>query len=268
MDAFSDEWTKLNEVIAYILALLGIVGGGIIAAYYHRKAQKSGKLAMHTNQLQVIDKTKIGQTSLRIKDKSGEEINDDVYVANVTIWNVGNAEIKKEDVRTPYRISMAQNKNGSHQDTIAENPRILELTPIFFTKDNQKFKIDENTGEISWEHFDAHQGFRVKIIYAANSTQKPYLYGEAVGIGELVDCNKHEDGEEISLPRGFPAALRLYFTLLVAGALVIAIIMFLAGYWDFSLKAALVIILLLISLMLALIFVVIRRRLVPSSPPF
>jgi len=61
---------------------------------------------------------------LTVLDAHGQPIEDNVYAASVTIWNSGNPEIKRDDLRIPFRV------------TLEGNPRLIDITPTFFTRDN------------------------------------------------------------------------------------------------------------------------------------
>jgi hypothetical protein len=200
----SAELKKPANVIGIILAIIGIFAGAITGLYFYRKGEKAGRMAMYVEQIQVIDKTKLGGTPLRILDKSGNAIEDNVYVASVTVWNSGNAEIKQEDVRTPYRISMIDPNFGGGDNTSKKDHEIIELSPTFYSRGNlDHFKVDES-GDISWGHFDPGEGFKIRIIYVGSSLQKIHLDGYTVGIGEVLDSQKQE--EETVQFRGY-----LYF---------------------------------------------------------
>jgi hypothetical protein len=183
------ELKKPANVIGIMLAVIGILAGAITGFYFYRKGEKAGRMAMYVEQIQVIDKTKLGETPLTILDKSGNAIDDNVYVASVTIWNSGNAEIKKDDVRgKPYTISLVE------PDSIyAHEPKVIELTPTYFSRSNvDHFEVKTN-GDFSWEHFDPGEGFKIRIIYLGSTLQKVHLIGYAVGIEEVLDSQSQQE---------------------------------------------------------------------------
>jgi hypothetical protein len=206
MTEFFEELITPATEIAIILAIIGIVVTWVFARYYYNKGVKVGRFSLDYNQIQVIDKSTLSETPLRIiarSQNSEREINDNVYVANVTIWNSGNGEIKKEDVRKPYHLWISNVHSATQKNATATETEILELTPTFFTRDNvDKFVVDENTGKISWEHFDPGEGFRVRMIYKGEAMCEPVLKGYAVNVGEVVDYTKQreQDREGSSFP--------------------------------------------------------------------
>jgi hypothetical protein len=188
-----DELKKPATAIGVVLAIIGVFAGVIIALYFYKKGEKAGQMAMYVEQIQVIDKTKLGETPLKILDKSGNVIEDNVYVASVAVWNNGNAEIKQEDVREPYRISIIDPDFGGGDNASKKDYELIELSPTFFSRGNlDHFKVDQS-GNISWEHFDPGEGFKIRIIYVGTTLHKINLDGYAVGIGEVLDSQKHEE---------------------------------------------------------------------------
>src|SRR5204863_9497101 len=92
------------HLISSAVGLIGILAGGLIAVYFYNKSEKAGRVAVLVEQVQIFDKTRLGQLPLRVLDVSGNLITDNVFVASVTIWNAGTAEIRKSDVRKPFRL--------------------------------------------------------------------------------------------------------------------------------------------------------------------
>jgi hypothetical protein len=195
-----DELKKPANVIGIVLAIVGILSGAITGLYFYRKGEKVGEMAMYVEQIQVIDKTKLGETPLKILDKSGNPIKDNVYVASITIWNYGNAEIKQEDVRRPYRISMIDPDFGGGDNVSKNDHEIIELSPTFFSRGNLDHFLVDQSGNISWGHFDPGEGFKIRIIYVGTRLHKIYLDGYAVGIGEVLDSQKQQE-KIVQFPR-------------------------------------------------------------------
>jgi hypothetical protein len=170
MGAFLEELKKPPTLIGVIVALIGIIAGGLISFYFYNKSEKTGRIAIVVEQVQVFDKTNIGQLPLRVLDVKGNVITDNVFAANVTIWNSGNAEIKKTDVRKPYSLK------------IGVDLEPLDLSVTSYTHDNvDKFSIDRD-GKITWEHFDPDEGFKIRVVYVHSLQQAILLDGSASGI--------------------------------------------------------------------------------------
>ena len=97
---------------------------------------------------------------LTVLDAHGQPIEDNVYAASVTIWNSGNTEIKRDDLRIPFRI------------TLEGNPRLIDITPTFFTRDSvDRFSFGRQN-VISWEHFDPGEGIKVRSSMPTSQLEK------------------------------------------------------------------------------------------------
>ena len=84
-------------------------------------------------------------------------------------------------MRQPFRLTIGENAT-----------KVIDIAPILFTRDNiDGFSVNRNTGEITWQHFDAGEGLKIKIIYASPIIQGIQLSGYAVGT-ELVDNQERE----------------------------------------------------------------------------
>ena len=154
--------------------MISALAGFVTSYYFYREQQLMGGIAFGIEVIQIFDKSDMqsreSPPKINIIDDQGKLIENNVYVANVTIWNSGNAEIRKEDIRVPLKIS------------IADRPRILEITPIFFSSESvDKFTLHDD-GTISWDHFDPGQGFKVKIIYEADEFKEISLSAFIVNI--------------------------------------------------------------------------------------
>src|SRR5438270_11447451 len=104
--AWKDELVSPTTIIAIGLAVITTLIGAGIAFYFYQKSEKAGRLSLAVDQVQVFDKARLGQAPLRVLDASGNVITDNVFAASVALWNSGNAEIQKTDVRRPFRIKI------------------------------------------------------------------------------------------------------------------------------------------------------------------
>src|SRR5687768_12912395 len=150
MMAWLDDFKRPINVISIGIGVLGI----FLAIYLAIKGEKSGQISMSVEQIQVFDKTRVGQLPLRVIDAAGNPIKENVYAANVAIWNSGNAEIKAQDVRRSFRLFL-ENQTSP-----------LEMTITYYTNENvDKFTLTPSGG-LSWMHFDPGEGVRIRIMYA------------------------------------------------------------------------------------------------------
>jgi hypothetical protein len=184
---FGDEpmWDELKRP-ATTLWVIGIIISIMIALYFYKKGEKFGQIAIDVEQIQVFDKTRSGVVPLTVLDSAGRAIDNNVYATSVTIWNSGNSEVKKDDVREPIRLAVEV--EGRTTPT-----RILDILPYFYRRNNMDgFSVSPNTAEISWQHFDAVEGLKVKIVYVSSTPKWVKLTGYAVGI-EILDRQQLEE---------------------------------------------------------------------------
>lgn len=179
-------WEELKRpatMIGIAVGVIGIVTGIVTSVYFYIKAQARPEIALNIEQVQVFDKNRTGPMPLTVRDEAGQVIDNNVLAANVTIWNSGNAPIKHDDVRQPFRLTTGQPN------------RIIDITPTYFTRDNvDQFSVDHD-GHIDWKYFDPGEGFKVRLIYASPSMQSIGVSGYALGttiidIGQNTQSNK------------------------------------------------------------------------------
>jgi len=140
--------------------------------------------AYFIEQIQIYDNSSTGRTKgnsagpLTVLDSHGRKIDKNVYAATITIWNDGNSEIRRDDVRVPFKIN-----TGSEA-------KILDLSPVQFSRENaDKFSLDDG-GTISWEHFDPGEGLTIRIMYEAPSMTNLAITGYAINIGESISYDQ------------------------------------------------------------------------------
>lgn len=163
------EFKKPSTIISLVLALVSVIFSLVFSLYFHRLGNKEGQLAFYPAQVKVFDATSIHTSSppLTVLDRDHNPITDNIFVATVWIWNTGNAEIKNEDVRIPYRVVV----EGTH--------KIIDWASLFYTQDNEdKFDIRPDL-TITWQHFDPGEGLKIRILYAAEHEQKINIIGHA-----------------------------------------------------------------------------------------
>jgi hypothetical protein len=183
-----DELRRPSTAVAIGLFVITVIAGVITSLYFYEKGRMVGQVAFQVEQVQVFDKTRGGVLPLTVVDAVGRVVENNVYAANVTIWNSGSGEIKAEDVREPFRLSVAGGAN------------IIDMSPVFFTRGNtDKFSLGKD-GEIGWQHFDAGEGLKIRIVYVNANKSDIVLNGYAVNMrGEIDDVQKRYEARNYRL---------------------------------------------------------------------
>jgi hypothetical protein len=157
-------WEELQRpatVIAIALAVLSTIAGILFSLYFYHKGEKRSEIAFKVDQVQIFDKNHVGVVPLTLRDGNGNVIDNNIYAASVTIWNYGNTEIRKEDVREPFHLLV----NG-------DSAKIIDISPILFTRNNMDgFSVNRETAEISWQHFDEGEGLKIRLIYVSSNIE-------------------------------------------------------------------------------------------------
>jgi hypothetical protein len=175
-------WEELKRpatVLAVALLIISVIAGVATSTYFYRKSEKYANITYAIDQVQVFDKNALDKLPLTIRDHSGNIISENIYAASVTIWNSGNSEIKSNDVRETFYISID-----------AKSAKTVAITPVFYTRNNDDgFVIDTSTGKITWQYFDPLQGFKLVLIYTNPKLAKIVLKGYAVNT-PIIDYTK------------------------------------------------------------------------------
>ena len=177
----------IRRPATWIGVLLGILPSFAISYYFYQKSITVGKLYYQTQQVLVFDQHSLGGSpdvssdQLFVVDKNGSKIEKNIYAATIKFWNAGNDEVKKEDVRIPFKIDIAS-------DATIVNSSIYNVT----MNNIDNFQLTSNTN-IGWEHFDPDQGVAIRLIYAAKDQKKMGIKGYAVKSLEPVDVKTEGD---------------------------------------------------------------------------
>jgi uncharacterized membrane protein YeaQ/YmgE (transglycosylase-associated protein family) len=99
-------------------------------------------------------------------------VQENVYVTTMVVWNNGELEIKKDDVRKKIKIKISnQGKILEYKITKQTNPEIS----------NFKLNIKDNELLVNWDFFDPKFGFEFQIIYSGTEDTKIEVDGYIIG---------------------------------------------------------------------------------------
>jgi hypothetical protein len=178
------ELAKPATIVGAAFAVIGLVGG----YYFFLLSEKVGRISFMVEQVQVFDQTRIAPNQsktladaivdrpLTVHDRHGNVINENVYAANIKIWNSGRREIKKDDVRQQLKL------------TISPEATILDATMVSSTNNNgDQFDFGTTPDlRLTWEHFDPKEGVVLRVVYSAGSLSDIRLYGQVAEVGSPI----------------------------------------------------------------------------------
>jgi hypothetical protein len=218
-----DEIRRPATAIAIGLAVVSIIAGIVTSLYFYQKSEKTGKISFQIEQIQIYEKNRAGIIPLTVHDEAGNIIDDNIFAANITIWNSGNAEIQKENVRHPFHLIVK-----------GDTTKIIDTVATFFSKDNiDDFLVNKNDGKITWQHFDVGEGLKIRTIYANSTMQDVVLNGYAVGI-PVVDEKTYKQ-QSVKPERIATVTKYLMIFMLMVGLLGIGLLVFLRNTgWSFE----------------------------------
>lgn len=199
-------WAKLqnpDRVINLAVAVVSIFITVFVSLYFYNKSILAAKIAYRVDQIRVFDQSQLETgfgdvgAPLYVVDVNGNKINSNVFAATVKIWNAGNDELRRDAVRKTYVV------------TLGSQSRRISAMILRQTSDTQKFKVDDKLS-LEWEHFDAGEGFMLRLIYTAQEQQEISLIGSAVkvsppqnGRGDYEQTNKPFNSRTIPMLIGF-----------------------------------------------------------------
>jgi hypothetical protein len=160
--------------ISLILAILGFFFGFYF--YYSAKIYPQLIVFVHPVKPTIVKAGQASDIKTFYKDK---EINTDVSVAQVVIWNQGKASIKKEQVLKPI-VLFTDNNAPILEAAIRKSTR--EIIQLNLSQD----EIQKGRLPISWNILEQSDGGVIQIIYAGDSQTRILLEG-------VIEGQKHID---------------------------------------------------------------------------
>jgi hypothetical protein len=181
LNDLKDELRRPTTTITIVIAIISIIIGTATSLYFYQRSVKVGAFYYKVVQILAFDQTNLKEKAagseipVSIVDGTGKKIKGNIYVANIEIWNGGSDEIRKEDVRSPFKLSLSG------------DVRVLDVTTYGQTNGNSdQFEINGDNN-IEWNHFDPGDGFIIRLVYASDEEQKISIMGRAANSGEPKD---------------------------------------------------------------------------------
>lgn len=152
---------------------IGIIGITLaIIFYFSSKENRKPVYFIKQDSAIVFDKN---NSSIKIKVVKNDSlvINQNVYMTTIRLWNDGNKEIKKEDIRNPFRIETSEKISILDYSIASEKNSGVNRFKLI--------KSNDNSLTISWDYFDPKDWVDIQIIYIGESKEEIFITGSVIG---------------------------------------------------------------------------------------
>ena len=160
----------LNSGIFWTI-VVGIVGIGLTILFYEYSNKDREPVYAIKKEPSIIFDKENSTPKIKLLSNDSILINENVYVSSIVIWNNGELEIKKDDVRKEFMVTVSNAKVLDYQIVNQTNPEI------------SNFKVEHNSNEllIDWDYFDPKFGFELQIIYSGVAESEIKVSGYVLG---------------------------------------------------------------------------------------
>ena len=150
--------------------------------------------------------------TLRVFDKDSILVKKNVYLFNFTIWNSGEIDIDKSDIRRDLKLILNDCDKILDVKVIKEEYRDITKVKVIEPVQNS---YDKKSIIINWEHLDAGLGFTIQVIYSSDLKSEIYFEGIISGINSFKDSRSIKEKNET-----------LYWSLFIFCFTIVQIILF------------------------------------------
>lgn len=166
-----EEIKKPYNLMSTIIALIGV----ILAIWFYCSSQEEREpYFLAKEPLQVFDRN-VSLPSIRLIDKGGNAINENVYLMEVSFWNAGKKPIEPPDVRIPLALRLVGVTRILDYGVVGQNqPKITDFALVPITGASDQLGI-------SFKHLDPGLGGRFRIIYTGRKDPGVSIEGAVVG---------------------------------------------------------------------------------------
>jgi hypothetical protein len=157
--------------------LVGLIGL-IATIYFYFAALEKPELTYYVRP----DRTAlvaVGDTPDLLISYKGRTLSSSVSAAQITIWNAGKRPIRREDVLTPFVISMG------------ENHPILTAKVVAVTSPVLDFRVDDSLSakgllKLDWRVLEHNDAAQIQVIYEGDTASPITVSGVSLGQRSVV----------------------------------------------------------------------------------
>jgi hypothetical protein len=172
------------DVIGWLGVLIGVAGLATGYIYYVRTLSYPEITWWSTDQ--IVFNSQNVNPNIKVIDRSGNQIQHNVYALNISVSNTGTALLERTNdinslVRSPLTISLLPFNDAGE--------RVLSASVVAFSEKKPVNLIctvgDGGALTFSWDHLDPSSGFRMLLLYTASQQLTPHLNVSVVGMNNL-----------------------------------------------------------------------------------
>lgn len=156
----------------YIGIIIGVFGILLSLLFYFKSKKEREPVYSIKKEPSVIYYRNSTSQKLKVVLNDSIIVKESVFVSNVVIWNNGELEIEKKDVRKNFIIS------------ISGDSKILDYKIVNQTHPdigNFKVKPEGDSLLLDWDYFDPMYGVELQIIYSGDHNSGIIVNGSVLG---------------------------------------------------------------------------------------
>lgn len=192
-----DKTVKLKSGLMefYSNPLVGIIGsfasvlGIFLAIYFYIESKEAAQLTYYVNPIKTI-LVRAGQVSKLSVNYNNNEIETDIAVAQIALWNHGKRAIKKTNILKPITI-YTENNAPILEAVIRKASR--DVTQLYL----DTTELDKGRVTILWNILEQNDGGVIQLIYAGSPDLKLRVAGTVEGQRHI---NQLEFSDKIKTP--------------------------------------------------------------------
>lgn len=192
----SQSWNDFKRPVNIVAIGLGAIGliFGIVSWYL---SQRISQITFQIVQISVFNATQAwpgtessagGSLTIpspfTVLDRNGKKITQNIYAAEITVWNSGDIELGEGKIRIPLTI------------VVQGDPKLLDRSISRVTNDEAQITLKEGSDRsattILWKYFDPGMGFRLRIIYVSDRQRDITVQANILGIRNIIDRNAYQ----------------------------------------------------------------------------
>ena len=153
---------------------IAIVSLALSIYFYFETLQRREPFYLQHETTQIFNRSSSSQ-NLRLTDATGKQIDADVHLLEISLWNHGRQPIEAADIRTPVYLELA-GENRIIDFSVARDlkPQISKMKVTAVPSADGSLK----RLQVSWDHLDPGLGARVQIIYTGSKAPEVKFGGD------------------------------------------------------------------------------------------